>query len=197
MKLHVKNQLFSCIGKERWEIFPCKIFCTVPEALTLLARDYFNICLQHLNKFKSFIMIYKDVVQKDKITQGINAFFTASACLSTYSDWFKNIPFSIILEKRHGGSTVLHCKAHKNFLQCKVREITDKKKERKKENSAFSSNQTCSCIPEECINIKEIHCIPSKKLKLSLKISNTYFVHLLCCGQITILCPWDDILQQA
>jgi len=70
-----------------------------------------------------------------------------------------------------------------------VREITDKKKERKKENSAFSSNQTCSCIPEECINIKEIHCIPSKKLKLSLKISNTYFVHLLCCGQITILCP--------
>lgn len=31
-------------------------------------------------------MIYKDVVQKDKITQGINAFFTASACLSTYSD---------------------------------------------------------------------------------------------------------------
>lgn len=65
----------------------------------------------------------------------------------------------------------------------------------KKENCYFLVIGQALGIPEGHPNVNQIHSVASKKLKFSLKTSNIYFMYLLCYGQITKLCPQNNILQ--
>lgn len=80
MELCVKNQIFSCVGEERNYSLYDILHSTW--SFDFVGKRLFQHLFTASYKFKSFIMIYKYVVHKDKITQGTNAFFIASTCLS-------------------------------------------------------------------------------------------------------------------